>query len=285
MQNHSIIKLIQQSNYLPVIPKELGEILNMLQDPYSYDIDECIIKLSGITDLEKNLISALNYKLNRKSLTLKDAVLYLGANNTRMIAIAYITRLMLPDRKGRTKQFNRKIYWKHCIATSIASHNISAETGLCDKDRLFTYGLIHDIGITVLDICLPEHLDKIYAMQLEQKLHHIVAEKIVLDGITHAEIGMWICKEWGLPEEITDVVGYHHTPFINNKTSNELKIMHLADSISTNYYEKLLGDDKGLLYLDKTRELLNLSREFVDSIAATLPEKVDKVSRIINFDI
>lgn len=28
---------------------------------------------------------------------------------------------------------------------------IAAETQLFDKDKMFTYGLIHDIGITVLD--------------------------------------------------------------------------------------------------------------------------------------
>ena len=105
----------------------------------------------------------------------------MGAKNTRMIAIAYITRLLLPNRKGRAEIFDNKTYWKHCIGTSIAAHLIADETGLCDKDKMFTYGLIHDIGITVLDICLPQHLDKIHTMQLERGVHHIAAEKIILN--------------------------------------------------------------------------------------------------------
>lgn len=286
MQDHTIIKLIRQSHYLPQIPIEFGEILNMLLEPYDYNIEECINKLSSITDLEKILIKALNYnkKLNRNILTLKDAVLYLGAKNIRMIAIVYITRLMLPNKRGRAKKFDNKSYWKHCLATSIAGYKIAAETGLSDKDRMFTYGLIHDIGITVLDICLPEYLDKIYTMQLQKGLHQTVAEKVVLGGITHAEIGTWICKEWGLPDEMIDVVRGHHTPFISNKYSNEVKIMHLADSISTNYYAKLLGSNKSLIYFDKTRELLNISKEFIDDLVDKLPEDVEKVKDIINFE-
>jgi putative nucleotidyltransferase with HDIG domain len=285
MQNHPIIKLIQQSNYLPKIPKTFGETLDMLLDPCEFNIDECIEKLSNIPEIESTLLQALNYnsKLNREILSLKDAVLYLGAKNTRMIAIAYITRLLLPNKSGRAKIFNNKIYWKHCMGTSIASYMIAADRGLCDKEKIFTYGLIHDIGITVLDICLPEHLDKIHALQLKG-LHQIVAEKIILSGLTHEDIGMWICNEWGLPEEIKEIVGYHHSPFINSKISNDVRIMYLADSISTNYYEKLLGTNETFVYYDKIRELLNLSKELIENISKKLSEEVEKVNRIINFE-
>jgi len=286
MQNHPIIKLIKESNYLPQIPKAFGETLNMLLEPSEFDMNECIEKISSLPRLEAILIQVLNYgtKLNREILTLKDAVLYLGAKNVRTIAIMFITRLLLSNKDGRTKIFNNRAYWKHCIGTSIAGHMIAVETGLCDKDKMFTYGLIHDIGVTVLDICLPEHLDKIFSLQLKG-LHQVAAEKIVLSGLTHMEIGMWLCDEWGLPEEIKDIVKYHHTPFINSNTNNEIRILHLADAISTNYYERLLGNNKNFIYLDKTMELLNLSKEFVDDIARRLPKEVDKVDRIVSFDL
>ncbi|MFY9312858.1 MAG: HDOD domain-containing protein [Tepidanaerobacteraceae bacterium] len=285
MHDHPIIKLIQQSGLLPKIPKAFGETINMLLEPSEFNIDECIEKLSSLPKLESTLIQVLNFnsKLNREIITLKDAVLYLGAKNTRMIAIACITGLLLPNRSGRARIFDNKKYWKHCIGTSIASYIIAAETGLCDKDKIFTYGLIHDIGITVLDICLPEHLDSIYKMQLQKGLHQIVAERVVLNGITHTEIGMWICQQWGLPEEIIEIVGYHHSPFKHTKTSNEIKIMYLADSISTSYYENLLGLSTTFVYSDKIREALNLPNEFIENLAEKLPQEVDNISRIRPF--
>jgi HD-like signal output (HDOD) protein len=283
MDNHPIIRMIQESKYLPEIPKEFGEGLQLLLRPYDYYIDDCVNILSKIKGIEDILIKTLKYKTNNKIQTLKDAVVYLGAKNTRMIAIAYITRLMLPDKQGRTKEFNRKIYWKHCLGTSMASYFIATKTGLCDRDKMFTYGLIHDIGITVLDICLPDYLDRIYTTQKQQGLHLIIAEKKVLEGITHADIGMWICKKWGLPDEICDIVGYHHTPFIN-KSSDEVVVMHLADSISTIYYEKLLGSYNSAIYFDKTRELLKLSKDFVEKLVLRLPQEVDRISKIIDFE-
>lgn len=160
---------------------------------------------------------------------------------------------------------------------------IADEIGLCDKDKMFTYGLIHDIGVIVLDICLPEYLDKVHKLQLKG-VHQIVAEKIVLGGITHTEIGMWICSQWGLSKEIMEVVGHHHSPFVNNKFSDEVRIVHLADSISTNYYGKLLGCNKTFIYSNRTRELLNISKEFIWYMARKLPEEVYKINRIINFE-
>lgn len=171
------------------------------------------------------------------------------------------------------------------MGTSVASYMIADETGLCDKEKIFTYGLIHDIGITVLDICLPDHLDRIFTMQMEKGVHQIVAEKIVLGGITHSEIGIWICEKWGLPEEIIEIVGYHHTPFANSKASNEVKIMHLADHISTNYYENLLGTENTFIYADRLMEMLNLPKEIIENIARKLPEELNKISRIRFFEL
>ncbi len=189
--------------------------------------------------------------------------------------------MLLPNRKGRSRIFDHKKYWKHCVGTSIASYMIAEETGLCDKEKIFIYGLIHDVGITVLDICLPDHLDNVYKMQLQRGVHQIVAEKIVivLNGITHTEIGMWICQEWGLPREITEVVGYHHSPLIHGDIGDEVKIMYLADSISTNYYENLLGTKTTFIYTDKMREALNIPKKFMDYIAEKLPEEVEKINK------
>ncbi|HHW21279.1 MAG TPA: HDOD domain-containing protein [Clostridiaceae bacterium] len=287
MQNHTTIELIRRSESLPPIPKAFGETLSMLLEPLEFNIDECIDKLSGLPRLEKALIQVLNYStiLNRKFLTLKDAVLYLGAQNIRMIAIAFLTGLLLPEKEGKSKIFDSRKYWKHCISTAIAGYMLAEETGLCDKERIFTYGLIHDIGLTVLDICLPDLLDKVCTMHMEKGVHQIVAEKIVLGGITHSDIGMWVCKEWGLPEEIVEIVGYHHSPLVSCKAEKEVKIMYIADYVSASYYESLLGTGFSFTYVDPVRKSLNLSEKFIDTIVEKLPERVESISRVSFFEL
>lgn len=286
MQNHKIIRLIKESNHLPQMPKTFGEILNMLITPYDFNMDECIEEFSKYPELVDNLIQVLNYnaKLKRKIENIKDAVVYLGAKNAKLIVASYITRLLLPNKKGRTEIFDNNNYWNHCIGTSVASYMIANRTGLSDKDKVFTYGLIHDIGVTVLDICLPEYLDKIYALQ-KKGLHQIAAEKIVLNGITHSEIGLWLCKEWGLPDEIAEIVGFHHTPYSSSSEYiTEVKIMYLADSISTNYYQQLLGNEITFQYAEEIMEALKITKEFMDEIIDVLPKEVEKINSIIEIN-
>ncbi|NLP15629.1 MAG: HDOD domain-containing protein [Clostridiales bacterium] len=280
MNKHRIIEMIQASGNMPDIPRDFGEILKMLLKPAEYDMDLCVESFSRFPQLEANLIQVLNYSsnLNREIRTIKEAINYLGAQRARIISIAFVTRLLLPDNKGRARLFNNKTYWKHNLGTSIAAYIIAEKTNYSDKDKILTYGLIHDIGITALDICLPEEIDKVH--ELHQKgVHQIVAEKIILGGITHADIGLWICKEWGLPDEIAEVVGYHHTPSLAKKYVDDVNIMHLADSISTNYYEKLLGNHTTFIYADKIMEKYNIDKEFIDSIINKLPSEVDKLNR------
>lgn len=284
MDQHNIINLIKKSEDLPKVPKEFGTIINMFSKPSEYDLDQCVEYFSRYPQLGAILIEELNYdsRLKREIQTIKEAINYLGAKNSALIIISYVTRLLIPNNSGRTKLFNREKYWKHCLATSMAAYMISDETKLSNKDKMFTYGLIHDIGVTVLDICLPDYLDKINEMHLKGT-HQVVAEKIVLNGLTHADIGMWICKEWGLPDEISDIIGFHHTPMLTGRNMDEVRIIHLADSISTNYYEKLLGNNTTFVYTNKVMEALNVNREFIDYVVEKIPAEVEKLYRIINF--
>jgi HD-like signal output (HDOD) protein len=284
LDQHKIFNLIRDTEDLPQIPKDFGTIIEMFSRPSEYDLDLCIEYFSRFPQLEAVLLQELNLdsRIKRQIQSLKEAINFLGAKKSALIVIAYVTRLLIPDKSGKTKLFDRKKYWKHCLATSMAAYMISAETKLSDKDLMFTYGLIHDIGITVLDICLPEYLDKINEMHLSG-MHQIIAEKIVLNGITHADIGRWICKEWGLPDEITDVVGYHHTPLLTDRNVDEVRIIHLADAISTNFYERLLGNNTTFIYTNKIMEALNVNREFIDYVIEKIPSEVEKLNKIIVF--
>lgn len=115
MDQNNVINMIRNSENLPPIPKDFGTITQMFSMPSEYDMDQCVEYLSRYPKLETFIIQELNYgsKLHREIQTLKEAINYLGAKNSSLITIAYITRLLLPNKNGRTKLFNRVKYWKH----------------------------------------------------------------------------------------------------------------------------------------------------------------------------
>jgi HD-like signal output (HDOD) protein len=94
---------------------------------------------------------------------------------------------------------------------------------------------------------------------------------------------MWLCKDWNLPDEIAEVVGYHHTPLLAQKYVKEARIMHLADSISTNYYERLLGNSTTFVHTEKIMKQLDIDKEFVEDMIKKLPTEIEKSYKKIVF--
>lgn len=284
MDDSQILKRIEASERIPQIPADFGMVLGLLMEPCEYDMDACVRMISTLPELETAMISTLNVSsnLNRVISNLKDAVTYLGAANARYIAIAYVTRLLLPQFGGRAEIFDGRRYWKHCLGTAVACSKIAEETGRADKDRMFTYGLIHDIGVTIIDICLPEEMDKVHVL-MEKGIHQIAAERMVFQGLTHAEIGMWLSRKWGLPEDITEVIGYHHTPFLAKKRPDEVIIMHLGDSVSTACNERLMGYPSTFIHSERSVEKLQISDTYLRSLEVALPGRVEQLYRLISF--
>lgn len=95
------------------------------------------------------------------------------------------------------------------------------------KDELFeriqNSGLLPTPSQQVSEI--PELLDEI-TQKLEKGMHQVVAERSILGGITHSEVGVWLCERWNIPKDITDIVGFHHTPFALETLTDELKLIY-----------------------------------------------------------
>lgn len=225
------------------------------------------------------MINNLNtgyFKINKEIKTIKEAIIYLGMQAVQNLLVFFITKQLFyglsPDNK---RSFNSRQYNKHVLGTSVASSMLATELRLGDKYKLFSYGLIHDIGIAVLDACVPQLLDEII-VKLKGGMHQIIAERIVLGGITHAEIGAWICKRWNIREDITNVVEFHHRPFSIVENTIELKLMYIADTISTEYYEKLLGVNLNHQINESVMDSLGVTENQIQIIKRELAGEIEK---------
>jgi len=105
----------------------------------------------------------------------------------------------------------------------------------------------------------------------------VIAERLVFGGITHADIGAWLCRKWNIREDITSIVEFHHTPFMAQNTTDEVKIVYVADIISTEYYEKLLGLNINHEISRKIMDHLGITDDDRLEIAEALPQEVEKI--------
>jgi len=287
MDSLDIINIFEKSDELPVMDNEITELINMISNSDYINIEEFSNKLAKYDNLSEVLLINVNsgyFKLRRKIDSLSDAIVYLGMRTVERLVIAYLIKSLIPAEIGKSKKLNREKYWKHCLGTSIAANLLAEKLGKVDKYKYFAYGLIHDIGIVLLDICLPNLIDEVVIMQ-EKGIQQIVAERLVMKGFTHEQSGRWQCEKWGLPDDIKAIVEHHHTPLLAEKYLEEVNIMCLADSISSFYYERLLCLNTRYVFNENVMKKLGITEDDIEEISRVLPQKVEEADKQLNFDL
>lgn len=287
MNSLDIINIFEKSDELPVMNNEITEVINMISNFDDIDVEEFADQVAKCGNLSEVILINVNsgyFKLQRKIDSLSDAIVYLGMQAVERLAIAYLIKSLIPTEIGKSKELDREKYWKHCLGTSIAANMLAEKLGKVDKYKYFAYGLIHDIGFAILDICLPELIDEVVIMQ-KKGVHQIVAEKLVMKGFTHEQAGSWQCEKWGLSEDIKAIVEHHHSPLLAKKYLDEVYIMHLADSISSRYYESLLCVNSSYNLNETIISKLGITENDLEEISSVINEKVEEADKQLNFKL
>ena len=281
MDKDKVFELLETSGRLPALPETISQILNALNNPASVDIEELAEKVSSNPYLTELIIESVNsgfFHLRREINSIREAIAFLGLQTVQNLLIFLITRQFFPDgRANGNRTFHMARYWKHVIGTSVACCMLSERINAGDQYKLFSYGLIHDIGISVLDMCLPEILDEV-SEKLKSGVHQVIAERVVMGGITHADIGAWLCRRWNIREDITAIVEHHHTPLLAKVNTEDVKLVYLADEISTEYYEKLLGVHLAHGMNKNIMESVGVTFQDREFISQALPSEVEKTA-------
>lgn len=282
MQKEEIFQMLENTKELLSVPQEVLVTFKLLNSNELLDVDVLADFIEKNAKLSSIILERVNIIVERKTknfFSVHDAVVFLGAKTVRNFLVFFIMssfyKFKSRQRGKREVNFNIWDYWLHVLGTSIAADMLMHKLGQKDDFQLFSYGLLHDIGILVMDTYLPEQMDEIYMMVLAGT-SQIVAEKVVLGGITHSDIGAWLCEKWHMSDEITNIVKYHHTVLLSPNLNDELRIIYLANIAGTNYYEKLLGLEAGLPVSAKMLTHFGLTLSDLEILGKQLPAEIEK---------
>jgi len=121
-------------------------------------------------------------------------------------------------------------------------------------ESCYLSGLLHDIGILVLENAWPDEYAEIKAQAQHGQASLISLEQERL-GTHHAKAGAYLAGLWGLPEPIVSAIAWHHQPSaLDDPSFSPLSALHLADWLvhqrpESAYQEKLEADDDYLQQL------------------------------------
>jgi len=133
-------------------------------------------------------------------------------------------------------------------------------------EDVYVAGLLHDIGIIVVDQFMHDTFIEILKTARRQKKNLVDVEDQII-GYNHSDIGMAIAEDWNFPDDIIQAIANHHRPddvteeFVRMKST-----VYIADCI---VQEKYIGYCDAPL-LDRELYESNLDKLHVKEMAVDI---------------
>lgn len=221
---------------LPPVPAVAIKLLQLTADE-----DVKIAQLSRVIETDPTLaakilrmVNSAAYQLPKHITSLPHAVTILGFSRIRQIALGLSLYQHL-KRHLSSPDFDLFQYWQHCLTVATLAKSLAQTTGYAEPDTAYVAGLLHDIGKLVLEAHGKISYSEIISSVGNSRAVLIKAERKLL-GAGHDDVGCYICRKWGLPEQVTTVVKFHHRSITESGLSREdeklVAIVALANFIA-----------------------------------------------------
>ncbi|MDX9788419.1 MAG: HDOD domain-containing protein [Desulfobacterales bacterium] len=206
-----IFTRLKCSRNLPTLPQVLLRLVEACNDegcsPQS--LSEITFKDPAISSKVLQLVNSAYTGLNGKITTLEKAIVYLGANTIKNIAISASVLHVFSHMRGN-EWLNLPAFWWHSLMCASISKAIAIETAYPSPEEAFLSGLLHDIGKLVLWTNFREEYTEVLKEANGDTARLLAGEKTL--GAPHHEVGAWLVRQWKLNSFMADAIFYHHRP-------------------------------------------------------------------------
>ncbi len=263
---------------LPLLPMVLVKIMQLNPDSDQY-YENFVQLVEEDPPFAVRVIALANspaFLPTHPIVKINEAVVRLGTDTVRnLVASLAVQKVFVPSGKDQIK------LWTHSISVAVTSKclaNMILQLEV-NPEKAYLCGLLHDIGRFVMFEHAPQHLKDV-----DESNWHTPDELIEADvevfKYTHAALGSYACKKWGLPEEIATVVRDHHNPSndeITRPATDEATVacIKLADKLSVMVLERLDTDIDVQGVLEKQVLVSSQEKGWLDAVS--LISKLDDI--------
>lgn len=283
MEKESLKRKIQSIIQLPALPAIAIEIIDMVENPKTSAsaLGRVVSKDQVLTAKVLKIANSPFYGFSRKIATIDFAIIVLGFDTLKEVVMS--VSLISSLNKKLTRDFNSRQFWDHSIACGVIARALARNHGYRVVGEVFIAGLLHDIGILIINQYFFNDYKEIVKLVKEENLSLEEAEIKVL-GVTHGEIGSWLAEKWNFPGQLVDTIAHHHHPEQSELYKEIVSIIHMADILC----QKL---DGGFFELEKditpdvegdsmiNFQNFNLTDDFIENYRQIFEEEIEK-SRI-----
>jgi len=222
---------------MPAFPKNVQRILaltgSLACSPK--DLVQIIGKDPVVTVKVLRVVNSAYYGLSKQITSIDHAVVFLGFNTIKNLALSIAAIGMLPD--NPLAGFDGQRYLLHSLAVAGLARKLAQTRPGADANDCFIAGLLHDFGKVVVAQFMPAEFRRAMEMSLwHDRALHLTLREVV--GVDHAAIGAMLAEKWRFAPDLVDTIRFQHEPA-------ECDTDMMACVVAANQMGKQLGFDLG----------------------------------------
>ncbi|ATX80039.1 HD-like signal output (HDOD) domain, no enzymatic activity [Mariprofundus aestuarium] len=262
---------------MPAFPESVCRIIEITTDINCSpkDLVKVIERDPVMTMKILKMVNSAFFALSRNVSSVQHALVYLGLNTVKNLAVSVATIDALP--RQSIPELKMSDFLTHSLATaSVAQWLAKNKLHIRDASDHFVAGLLHDFGKAVFIQFEPATYGKLIREAKEKGLPLKLVEMEHL-GISSAEVGAMLAESWKLPEQLVNCI---RTQLDCNKDSSDLTLTVAAASTVVKAMQ--LGDN-GDPYVGDFSEIMSRRLECtLEDVVAQMQGLPDEVGRLIS---
>lgn len=198
-------KLAAAVDGMPAFPKSVQKILELTRDVNCSpkDLVEVIDKDPVVTVKILKVVNSAYYSLPKQITSIGHAVVYLGFNTIKNLALSIAAIGMLP--KDNAAGFDSNLYLLHSLATAGIAKKLALRLDDADPMDCFIAGLLHDFGKVVFAQFMPQEFRR--ALELSQsdgRSLHLALREVI--GVDHTVVGAMLVEKWRFAPHLIETI-------------------------------------------------------------------------------
>ena len=273
-------ELAREAPALASLPTVYTRLTEALAKPRvsTAQIAEIIASDSALTARLLRLVNSAFYAFPSRIETVQHAVFLVGTQQIHDLALA--TSVLRVFAGIPPELVDMESFWRHSIATGVTARTLATYCNERGAERFFVAGILHDLGRLLFFAARPDAARAALVRSRTQGEPLVVAERAVV-GYDHSEAGGALLEAWNLPEDLQEMVRWHHAPADAQRYPREAAVVHVADIIATAMELGNSGDPVVSPLVPGAWEQFGLSPTVLGALAEQVDRQVNEVARSI----
>lgn len=269
-------QLVSASPRLATPPAAYFRLCQVLDDPASTGmrVAQIVRTDPSLTARVLRVSNSAAYNQKEHVESVLHAVVLLGTNRIRQMALAAAVQDTFRGIPPRL--LDMRAFWEHSLAVAVFSELVVRHLHRGDPEAAFIGGLLHDIGLLVICLNLPQ--DALLALKAaEQSARPLSVVERELLGFDHAQVGAELLEGWFLSHP-ADMARSHDDPRAAVDPFGA-EVVHLADIVAAEMRLGWTGEHVGADSVAESCARLGLSGEGLNGLIDELRGQIVRVAQ------